>query len=104
MRLASSFELSYVVDVKQARFSILDSDLEKIFKSLNSSRSNRIHYMEFISALLDKRMKFQEAQVILLYRVKRRVLQLRNIFNKFNPGPDGRISIHSLRLALKGTR
>ncbi|XP_055388637.1 calcium-dependent protein kinase 2-like [Condylostylus longicornis] len=82
-------ELRY--SVKQARYAILEADLEQIFASLAHSGSNRIHYTEFISALLDKRMKFEEAQ-------------LRNVFNKFDPTGEGRISIGSLRTALKGTR
>lgn len=76
--------------MKDSGHDMLESDLKAMFTSMGGAEG-RIGWNEFLSALLCKRMMFQETQ-------------LREIFRKFDTKNEGRVSITTLRKALKGTR
>ncbi|PHJ15709.1 calcium-dependent protein kinase cdpk9, partial [Cystoisospora suis] len=74
-----------------AGFRVIESELAAIVDSIDVQQQGFIGYNEFISALLLRRMTLQEEQ-------------LREVFNKFDIKKEGRITMETLRAALKGSR
>jgi len=67
------------------------SELSRIFESFDPTGSNRIGYNDFLSALLAKRIKYEDAV---------REQQLRAAFERLDVHKEGRISAAALREAL----
>ncbi|KAL8272802.1 hypothetical protein Esti_003276 [Eimeria stiedai] len=70
---------------------VVESELKKIFNSMDTYRRGHIGYNEFISAFLWRQGIVREAQ-------------LREVFDKFDRRREGRLTLDVLRGALKGTR
>eukprot|EP01054_Gregarina_sp_Poly1_P009394 Gregarina_sp_Poly_1__9393@NODE_587_length_7368_cov_122_746473_g453_i0_p2_GENE_NODE_587_length_7368_cov_122_746473_g453_i0NODE_587_length_7368_cov_122_746473_g453_i0_p2_ORF_typecomplete_len679_score123_54Pkinase/PF00069_25/5e65Pkinase_Tyr/PF07714_17/1_1e38EFhand_7/PF13499_6/0_0011EFhand_7/PF13499_6/3_4e10EFhand_7/PF13499_6/1_2e14EFhand_8/PF13833_6/0_0048EFhand_8/PF13833_6/6_1e05EFhand_8/PF13833_6/0_012EFhand_8/PF13833_6/1e08EFhand_6/PF13405_6/0_0011EFhand_6/PF13405_6/4_5e06EFhand_6/PF13405_6/2_2e len=76
--------------MRESGHHMVESDLQAMFANMGGAQG-RIGWNEFLSALLCKRMMFQEKQ-------------LREIFKKFDVNNEGRVSVATLQKALKGTR